>query len=127
MIRQMELRRPFRPIPAGSLYIWRFGWSWNVRRSSSWREHLNYDGPLRDLKKVCLAPFKPSGDRLDQRAFVLFQLLALLGWLPKDLLELNPGEWDVLVREVESFRTWNDVAFTIWRTSIFIASNCWMH
>lgn len=108
MIRQIESRgdRVARPIPAGSLMEFlavRLLLECAALEYLA-REHLNYRGPLSGLKKACQPRQpKPSDNRLDQRAFVMFQLAQLLGWLPKDLLSLNRENWATLIHEVESF------------------------
>lgn len=108
MIRQVELRADSvaRPIPPGSLIEYlavRLALDCAALEFLA-KEHLGFTGPLSELKAACQKrEHKPPQDRFDQRAFVLFQLAQLLGWLPKELVGLNRADWSALIHEVESF------------------------
>jgi uncharacterized protein len=65
---------------------------------------FGYAGPLHGLRAVlrsCIRPFAPLGT--EQRAFSVFQLAQTLGWSPPELLRLDPGKWQSLLRETETF------------------------
>lgn len=67
-------------------------------------EHLNYEGPLSDLRQVAQAKIEKHGPlSVDQRAFQVFQLAQVLGWLPEDLNRLSKSDWSKLVEEIEAF------------------------
>ncbi len=108
MIQQVEQRadRVARPIPAGSLVEYLAVRLVLVCQALEFlgREHLHFTGPLSELKAACQQrQRKPAGNRLDQRAFVLFQLAQLLGWSPRELWSLSREQWSQLIDEVESF------------------------
>lgn len=44
-----------------------------------------------------------ESNHLDLRAFTVFQLAQVLGWRPRDLENLAPQQWEVLVKEIEAF------------------------
>ena len=64
---------------------------------------LDYTGPLCELRTMLRkrAPAEATGKL--QRAFLIFQLAQLLGWLPAELLRLSAEDWTTLMGEVESF------------------------
>lgn len=39
----------------------------------------------------------------ESRAYIVFQLAQILGWIPSRLFKLKPAEWEQLVREIETF------------------------
>lgn len=65
---------------------------------------LHYHGPLDELRATAgrRLPVRPVRDDA-QRAFLVFQLAQLLGWLPRDLFELTRGQWSELIAEIEDF------------------------
>jgi uncharacterized protein YbcC (UPF0753/DUF2309 family) len=67
-------------------------------------EALRYRGPLERLREVAAgkAP-KPETGTVDQRAFLVFHLAQIRGWLPGDLHRLTKQEWVQLVEEIEAF------------------------
>jgi uncharacterized protein YbcC (UPF0753/DUF2309 family) len=68
------------------------------------REALDYGGPLCDLRKaIRSSTARPESVHVEQRAFLVFQLAQVLGWLPQDLYRLTKQEWSLLLQEVESF------------------------
>jgi uncharacterized protein YbcC (UPF0753/DUF2309 family) len=67
-------------------------------------ETLGYQGPLRGLREVLAARVqKPEPVNVDQRAFLVFHLAQVRGWLPADLHRLTRQEWSTLVEEIEAF------------------------
>jgi uncharacterized protein YbcC (UPF0753/DUF2309 family) len=108
MIRQMELRghRVVRPSPEGSLleYLAIRLILDRVALAETARNALAFRGPLsalRDEAHKCLgAPRPPSAE---QRAFLVFQLAQVLGWTPEKLHHLTEPEWELLLREIETF------------------------
>jgi uncharacterized protein YbcC (UPF0753/DUF2309 family) len=98
--------RVARPIPAGSLVEFvavrllldRFAADLVAA------DELGYEGPLaalRDELRGRLPPPAPTGPLA--RAFVVFQLAQVFGWVPGDLFHRTPAEWADLVREIEGF------------------------
>ncbi|HSQ55515.1 MAG TPA: DUF2309 domain-containing protein [Gemmata sp.] len=68
------------------------------------RESLDYRGPLDGLRnelQSILSPTPPPNEY--QRAFLVFQLAQVLGWLPETLFHLKVDQWSALLHEVESF------------------------
>jgi uncharacterized protein len=108
MIRQIESRgdRVVHPIPEGSLVEFlairlvldRFALAYAAR------EALGYTGllsSLRDtLRAQMVSPWPPS---VEQRAFLVFQLVQLFGLSPDRLVRLTVEEWASLLQEIESF------------------------
>ena len=108
MIRQVESRsdRVVHPIPEGSLVEFlavrlildRFALAYEAR------EALDYAGPLSSLRETLrsrvVSPWPPS---VEQRAFLVFQLVQLFGLSPDRLVRLTVEEWSRLVKELESF------------------------
>ena len=108
MIRQMELRgdRVAQPIPAGSLVeflavrlvLERLAIAYVARTAAG------FAGPLTDLRAQLTHRIpRQEAAGLDQRAFQVFQLAQVLGWLPPMLAQLSPREWTMLVTEIEAF------------------------
>jgi len=68
------------------------------------RETLGYDGPLADLRRATRAATpRHEAVGVDQRAFQVFQLAQVLGWLPPQLASLSKSDWTSLVAEIEAF------------------------
>ena len=68
------------------------------------KDMLGYTGPLSDLRHVARsAAHKPEAIGVDQRAFQVFQLAQVLGWLPHQLAALTKAEWASLIAEIEAF------------------------
>src|SRR5207253_3000532 len=65
--------------------------------------HLGFRGPLNELREAL--PVREFEERTtsDQRAFMVFQLAQVLGWVPSDLWKLSRTEWTHLVEEIEAF------------------------
>jgi uncharacterized protein YbcC (UPF0753/DUF2309 family) len=108
MIHQMEIRtdRAAYPVLPGSLIeflavhllLERLALA-HVARTS-----FNYRASLSELRTAAQAKVpKHEPLNVDQRAFVLYQLAQLRGWLPVDLFRLSKAEWAELVGEVEDF------------------------
>jgi uncharacterized protein YbcC (UPF0753/DUF2309 family) len=108
MIQQMELRgdRVVRPVPRGSLleYLAVRLVLERLALAETARDALGYTGPLRALRdearKRFVGPRQPS---VEQRAFLVFQLAQILGWLPEKLYRLTKQEWQLLLQEIEGF------------------------
>lgn len=67
-------------------------------------EQLGYHGSLRGLREYLRSKVaKPTTANVDQRAFMVFQMAQLLGWLPHELNELSKADWGTLLAEIESF------------------------
>ncbi len=108
MVRQVEIRgdRAVHPIPEGSLVEFlavrllldRFA----LARTA--HESIDYEGPLSGLREALrsrlVVHWPPS---VEQRAFLVFQVVQLFGLSPDVLHRLSPEEWAKLVEELESF------------------------
>jgi uncharacterized protein YbcC (UPF0753/DUF2309 family) len=67
-------------------------------------DQLGYQGSLRGLREFLRGKVpKPALPNVDQRAFLVFQLAQLLGWLPNELNELTRQEWASLLSEIDAF------------------------
>lgn len=107
MLKQMELRQETaeHPAPAGTvieflairLLLDRLAAQDVARRS------LPDDMPLSQLRAKRQVGSSETEPTLDQRAFPLFQLAQILGWMPMDLYRLSKSQWAELVSEVERF------------------------
>ncbi len=108
MIQQLETRgdRVAYPAPAGSLTEFlavRLVLE-RIALTHVAREELGYRGPLDQLPLALpRVQNEPRTRGVDQRAFRVFQLAQVLGWLPPALAQLSPHEWTTLVREIEAF------------------------
>jgi uncharacterized protein YbcC (UPF0753/DUF2309 family) len=108
MIWQMETRgdRVAHPAPPGSLIEF-LAVRLILERLALARlseDSLCYQGPLQDLRgKLIDHAAGRDSSQVDQRAFQLFQLAQLQGWMPVDLYRLSRQEWSQLVEEVEAF------------------------
>jgi uncharacterized protein YbcC (UPF0753/DUF2309 family) len=68
------------------------------------RSALDFHGPLRALAHAASERIrKPPADLVEQRAFLVFQLAQVMGWLPTDLQRLTRMQWQELVDEIERF------------------------
>ena len=108
MVQQVELRADSvaHPIPKGSLIEFLAVRLILDRLAAAWvaQESLGYDGPLRELcPEHSRRGQEDKSAAIEQRAFQVFQLAQILGWLPQDLNQLRPREWSTLVAEVEAF------------------------
>lgn len=108
MIHQMETRgdRTAQPAPAGSLVEFlavrlildRLALAYIARTA------LGYLGPLAELRQAASDGLhKQDGLGVEQRAFLVFHLAQIRGWLPGDLIRLTGREWSTLVGEIEAF------------------------
>jgi uncharacterized protein YbcC (UPF0753/DUF2309 family) len=107
MIWQMETRsdRAARAVPPGSLIGFlavRLILDRAVLTSIA-RRHLDWHGPLKNLREHLVTRKPRSGPSLEQRAFQFFQVAQFLGWTPEELLRLSREEWTLLVGEIEGF------------------------
>jgi uncharacterized protein len=111
MIQQMELRgdRVAHPAPKGSLLEYvavrlildRFA------LAETGRQALHFTGPLRNLRDEARKRLSPSHPpSVEPRAFPVFQLAQVFGWTPERLVRLHEQEWETLLREIETFSTW---------------------
>jgi uncharacterized protein len=108
MIRQIEIRcdRVAHSAPRGSLVeflavrLLLDRWATDHVAKSS----LGTDVPLDKLRSTLLQQSRQASvPAIPQRAFIVFQLAQLLGWLPEELFRLNREQWGVLLQEIESF------------------------
>jgi len=68
------------------------------------RDALGYAGPLAGLRDFLHARIAaPLSPEVEERALPLFLLAQALGWTPPELYHLSPGDWAVLVHEIEAF------------------------
>ena len=108
MIQQVEIRGDSvaHSIPAGSLveYLAVRLLLERLAIAHVAREELGFRGPLTELNSILERPLgqQPKPD-VDRRAFQVFQLAQVLGWLPPALAQLMPQEWTMLVQEIEAF------------------------
>ncbi len=107
MIQQMEIRgdRVAHAVPPGSLdeYLAVRLILERLSAAQTAYDALGYSGPLRELRDA--VPVRDFDERptADQRAFLVFQLAQMLGWVPADLWKLSRSEWAHLVEEIEAF------------------------
>ncbi len=108
MIHEVEMRadRVAQPIREGSLVefvairllLERFALRHDARAT------IGYDGPLDQLRERLRALSPPAAaTSREQRAFLVFQIAQVLGWVPEQLFHLLPEDWISLVQEIESF------------------------
>ena len=65
---------------------------------------VGLDVPLDQLRDALRPRLRNnSTPTVTQRAFIVFRLAQLLGWLPEELFRLEKEEWAVLLKEIESF------------------------
>ena len=108
MLLQIESRgdRVAHPIPEGSLLEFlaiRLVLERLALRDAA-ATALGFQGPLCQLRQVVKSRIeKQTSLSVDQRAFQVFQLAQILGWLPEELNRLSKAEWSKLVEEIEAF------------------------
>jgi uncharacterized protein YbcC (UPF0753/DUF2309 family) len=108
MIHQMEMRadRVAHPIAGGSLLEFlavRLVLECLALEYVA-REYLGYTGPLHELRHEARAQVtRHDAASIDQRAFLVFQLAQVRGWLPSNLRHLTQPQWSVLLAELEAF------------------------
>lgn len=108
MIHQMEIRadRVAVPVPAGSVVEFLAVRLILVRLALAHvaAEALDYRGALRSLRKFLRSKLaKSNAPTLEQRAFLVFQVAQLFGWLPQELNKLDKSGWATLIGEIEAF------------------------
>jgi len=108
MIHQVELRSDSvaHAIPHGSLLEFLAVRLILERLALAWlaKDALGYDGPLASLRHAAgAAAPKSVAIGVDQRAYQVFHLAQVLGWLPQQLAALSKSEWAALVTEIEAF------------------------
>lgn len=108
MIWQMETRadRVPRPVPAESLEEFLAVRLLLERLALAYvaRERLNFTGPLTELHSAVERGRQDDpSQRIEQRAFAVFQLAQVLGWKPAVLYRMGEAQWIALVTEVEQF------------------------
>lgn len=99
------------------------GWAgllWQMETRAQWMPHPAPRGTLVEYlavrcllervaqrhlaaERVARGADPPRRASIDQRAYLVFQLAQLRGWTPADLNRLSAGEWQRLMREIESF------------------------
>jgi uncharacterized protein YbcC (UPF0753/DUF2309 family) len=108
MIRQVELRSDAvaQPIPAGTLveYLAVRLILERIALAHLARADLGYDGSLAQLR-AAITPTSASQSLDEARAFQIFQVARVMGWLPSELFELSKAEWHFLIDEIESFNS----------------------
>lgn len=68
------------------------------------KETLGFHEPLARLRQIArIGVRKLESLSVDQRAFLVFHLAQIRGWLPGELFRLTKHEWSTLVQEIESF------------------------
>ncbi|QJW92777.1 DUF2309 domain-containing protein [Frigoriglobus tundricola] len=107
MLRQVEERgdRVARPIRPGSLIEFvairllldRYA------VADAARECLGFRGPLSTVRAHLRARLVRPAPQIEERAFPVFQLAQLFGWVPENLQRLSPSEWRSLLAEIEAF------------------------
>ena len=107
MLRQLELRQEtaVHPTPKGTiveflairLLLDRLASEDIARRLLPIDSQPNELRMMRQLRPI------GAGPSLDQRAFPLFQLAQIMGWLPMDLYRMSKIQWATLVTEIEQF------------------------
>ncbi len=108
MLLQIETRsdRVAHPIPEGSMLEFlaiRLILERLALRDAA-KTTLGFQGPLSQLRQVAKSQIeKHTHLSVDQRAFQVFQLAQVLGWLPQDLNRMPKTEWATLVEEIEDF------------------------
>jgi uncharacterized protein YbcC (UPF0753/DUF2309 family) len=108
MLWQVELRgdRVARPAPANSLVELLAVRLVLDRIAAAYVAHtaMSYHGNLANLRVAAARKLNrrhlPDGE---QRAFLVFQLAQLLGWMPETLCRLTPQDWANLLQEIEEF------------------------
>jgi hypothetical protein len=108
MVRQVEQRADSvaQAIPSGSLVEMLAVRLILDRLAVAWVAHetLNITGPLANVRSAARHSVpRHIAPSLDQRAFRVFQLAQVLGWLPAELAQLTKREWGALVAEIEAF------------------------
>lgn len=67
-------------------------------------EALDYRGPLSELRAVIQKDFvEHSEPSVEQRAFPVFQLAQILGWVPEELHHLSDVDWLRIQNEIAEF------------------------
>ncbi len=107
MVRQLEIRgdRVVHAVPEGSLVgflavrllLDRFAAAWVAETA------CGYNGSLAAMRDELCRRLEKTEPSVEQRAFLVFQLAQVLGWLPADLHRLEPRGWAVLLAEIEAF------------------------
>jgi uncharacterized protein YbcC (UPF0753/DUF2309 family) len=108
MIEQVELRADSvaQAIPRGSLPEFLAVRLILERLALAWlaKDALGYDGPLASLRQAAgAAAHKHEAIGVDQRAYQVFHLAQVLGWLPQQLAAFSKSEWAALIAEIEAF------------------------
>lgn len=104
---QLETAAPWTPHPAPPGSLWDF---LAVRLlldrlavTHVAEVELGYRGPLEELRGWLRQGLDAPESRLEERAFMVFQLAQVLGWSPKELSRLSPVQWKRLWGEIEEF------------------------
>jgi uncharacterized protein YbcC (UPF0753/DUF2309 family) len=67
------------------------------------RSHVGADVPLDGLRPRLLAAAKTGSATIVHREVAVFHAAQLLGWLPADLLALEPSDWKKIAEEIDEF------------------------
>lgn len=68
------------------------------------RETLQFTGPLEQVRDIAARRVpRDETQGVDQRTIAIFQLAQVRGWKPEQLQQLSPEQWELLVKEMESF------------------------
>jgi uncharacterized protein YbcC (UPF0753/DUF2309 family) len=107
MIHQLEVRgdRVARPAPAGSLleFLALRLLLDRLALAHIAYETLGFGEPLHRFGQVAARRIAPPSPGVEQRAFLVFHLAQLLGWLPGELYRMSKQQWTTLVEEIEAF------------------------
>ncbi|MCA9041854.1 MAG: DUF2309 domain-containing protein, partial [Planctomycetaceae bacterium] len=70
------------------------------------REKLHFHGPLSEVRANALKRIsRLDPDQAIQKAFAVFQLAQVCGWKPEELYHFNESQWLILLREIDSFNS----------------------
>lgn len=107
VIRQMEVRsdRVQHPVPRGTLIEFLAVRLILERLALAHlaREQIGYRGELSKLRETLLRTGVKKPQRIEERAFTVFQLALRAGWKASVLHELSGADWAALQTEIDSF------------------------
>ncbi len=68
------------------------------------RESLGWHGSLRELPRELYSRLTPEDSQdVEQNAYMAFRLAQVCDWLPRELSQLPPPQWRMLMQELEDF------------------------
>ncbi len=108
MVSQMETNAEWtvRPAPKGSLFEFLAVRLILDRIAAQYvaASELNFHGSMADLKpELQKRQRKQTQEKLNHRAYQIFQLAQVCGWNPEDLHQLTRAQWNELITEIEAF------------------------